>query len=717
MKICAIIPARYQSSRLPGKPLLKIGNKTIIQRTYLQTLQSKRIDYTLVVTDDERIMKSIEEIDGNVLLSPNDCLNGTERICHILDDISEEYDIIVNVQGDEPFIDPKNIDFVIDKYLENQNCYDMVCTTIHNKITNLEDLTNRNIGKLILDRDQNIVYCSRAMIPHTKTGEYDPQANYYAHIGVFVFKREYLKEYIEHPNTPAMLTEDIEWLKIIEMGYRIKSFQIENDYEIGVNTQEEYNYLKNKYEDTLDVSEDLFEDVHENTLQTPEDVHENTLQTPEDVHENTLQTPENVHENTLQIPEDVHENTLQTPEDIHENTLQTPEDVHENTLQTPENVHENTLQTPEDVHENTLQTPKDVHENILQTPENVHENILQIPENVHKNTLNDIPKNIQKNTLKDIPKNSKVNKNISKQNNKDTMLAKPTNEYIYQETRNMYWYNGNKDNINNFGDLVGPYLYQKITGLKPIHRFPKNTNEPVQLTVGSIIHIADNNSIIWGSGMISKTQPIKQPLKIYSVRGPLTRMRLMDLGIKCPPSYGDPALLLPRFINPSRLKKYEVGLIPHYVDYWEVKDLYANRRDILIIDMIVTKENTIEKIIKQICKCRRTISSSLHGIIVSHAYNIPCAWVEFTKNIYGDGIKYLDYYRSVNIKKINKSINLIGKKALTMDELIKTVRQTPQPNFPIKTYKIALSCPFSKGSIPPNPYDDPEYKKFFVKKM
>jgi len=248
-RICAMIPARYMSTRLPGKPLLKIGNKTIIERTYTQTLKSKYINDVYVITDDDRIVKHIESLNGKCLKVEEECLNGTERICKALDLLSQQYDIIVNVQGDEPFIDPNNIDFAIKKYLENELDTKMVCTTIHCLLENFEEINGKTIGKMVMDKNDNVMYCSRSVIPGTKTGEINKNISYYGHIGIFVFRRSYLSNFLTDDNTPAQLSEDIEWLKIIEHGYKIKSYLV-NNYEIGINTEEDFNYLSKKYTNT-----------------------------------------------------------------------------------------------------------------------------------------------------------------------------------------------------------------------------------------------------------------------------------------------------------------------------------------------------------------------------------------------------------------------------------------------------------------------------------
>lgn len=245
MNICYLIPARYQSSRLPGKPLLKINNTSIISLVYNQVKKCKFKGDIYVTTDDNRIINEVGK--DNCIEVNQKCLNGTERICYALGKINKKYDLVVNVQGDEPFIDPINIDLAIEKHIEFKNEDRLVCTTIHNKM-NLDNVLNKNVGKLILDTNNNILYCSRSMIPGNKEGKVNINNVYNEHIGVFVFNYSYLDIYLNTPNTPLMIEEDIEWLKIIESGYKIKSFQINGVHEIGINTEEDYKYLLKKYE-------------------------------------------------------------------------------------------------------------------------------------------------------------------------------------------------------------------------------------------------------------------------------------------------------------------------------------------------------------------------------------------------------------------------------------------------------------------------------------
>ena len=258
MKIIACIPARYGSTRLCGKPLFEINSKSIIQHVYEQVSKVKIIDEIIVLTDDERIETVIKNIGGNSKIITQECLNGTDRICHYLKQINSinlnellNELIVVNVQGDEPFIDPINIELAINNYIEHSKSDSkLVCGTLHYKTNDINCIKNHSRGKLVLDLEGNIMYCSRNPIPSSKNTEivfFDENnpIQYNIHVGVFVFKAEYLLNHYKY-NTPLQLCEDIEWMKIMEQGFHINSVQIES-HEIGVDTIDDYNYLKNKY--------------------------------------------------------------------------------------------------------------------------------------------------------------------------------------------------------------------------------------------------------------------------------------------------------------------------------------------------------------------------------------------------------------------------------------------------------------------------------------
>lgn len=189
---------------------------------------------------------------------------------------------------------------------------------------------------------------------------------------------------------------------------------------------------------------------------------------------------------------------------------------------------------------------------------------------------------------------------------------------------------------NNYGDLLTPYIFDHFN--IPYEYSSVDFNV---LCIGSIVSHAKENTIVLGSGLIKKKQKPHPKADYRFVRGPLTRNRVLEMGGKCPPIYGDAATLLPLFWKESS-KEYDIGIIPHVWHYNEVKEKYL---DYNVIDL--TKDP--KEVTKEITKCKKIISSSLHGLIVSHAYNIPAAWTTFSKKLAGDNIKFEDYYASINL--------------------------------------------------------------------
>ena len=213
----------------------------------------------------------------------------------------------------------------------------------------------------------------------------------------------------------------------------------------------------------------------------------------------------------------------------------------------------------------------------------------------------------------------------------------------------------------------------------------------VVIGAGSILSGAKTNSIIWGTGFMFGTETITKPKKILSVRGPLTRNRLLKIGINCPESYGDIGLILPYFYYPEVKKKYKLGIIPHYIDKEKFNEIYMkNDNDVKIIDVT----QPIQIVIKNILECQMTISSSLHGIVVSHAYNVKSMWIKITDKIGGGTFKYRDYYGSHNIHNYNKMLPYIYNKQISTNETIKLINDYPNPIFPINTKSIVELCPF-----------------------
>lgn len=243
-------------------------------------------------------------------------------------------------------------------------------------------------------------------------------------------------------------------------------------------------------------------------------------------------------------------------------------------------------------------------------------------------------------------------------------------------------------NNRNFGDIIGPYLAEKISGMT-IQYANKNYVRSHFLTAGSILAFANGNSIIWGSGILSMRHNVKKPKRVCAVRGPKTRERLISLGIDCPDVYGDPALLLPRYYCSLSKNSYRLGIIPHYVDYEEVSSKFANEPVVKVVNLL----DPLEKVVDDINSCERTVSSSLHGLIASHSYGIPSAWAKFSDKLAGDGTKFEDYFLSVNLvpyQPYDYSNNRIS-----LNQVIDLIDRKHQRKIDIDLSKLMAACPFN----------------------
>ena len=222
----------------------------------------------------------------------------------------------------------------------------------------------------------------------------------------------------------------------------------------------------------------------------------------------------------------------------------------------------------------------------------------------------------------------------------------------------VYWWSKARfenSKLENFGDALVPYLLQNSTSeefqwtrpnTKTKFKFFKRKHF---LIIGSIISAATTHSIVWGAGIIDSKDKVKQA-KFLAVRGPKTRDRLLELGYTVPQVYGDPALLLALFFKqkPSHVK-YEYGIIPHYVDYEYVKERYSKYEKIKIINLLT---DDVEDVINQFLECKHILSSSLHGVIVAHAFGIPALWTKVSDKLAGDDIKFEDYFSSVGLNPV-----------------------------------------------------------------
>lgn len=230
MKFLGVIPSRYASTRLEGKPLKDICGHTMIEWVYKRTKLSN-LDEVVVATDDERIYEEVERFGGKAILTRKDHENGTSRIAEVCEKYSD-YDVIVNVQGDEPLIEPDMINSIIDSFKEDDT---ISMSTLKYKLDTMEDIENPNYVKVITDRKGYAIYFSRSVIPYPR--KLDIQ-NYYKHVGIYGYKRDFVIEYAKMEPTPLELSESLEQLRALENGYRIKV--METPYKIlGVDTQEE----------------------------------------------------------------------------------------------------------------------------------------------------------------------------------------------------------------------------------------------------------------------------------------------------------------------------------------------------------------------------------------------------------------------------------------------------------------------------------------------
>jgi 3-deoxy-manno-octulosonate cytidylyltransferase (CMP-KDO synthetase) len=221
LKIIGIIPARYASSRFPGKPLVNIGGKSMIERVYEQAKKATSLTDVVVATDDKRIENHVKSFGGNVIMTAITHQSGTDRCYETITKISTPYDIVINIQGDEPFIYPEQIDLVA-------SCFNDSSTniaTLVKKINSQEDLFNTNTPKVILNKNKEAIYFSRQCIPYIRgkePSEWLSSQTFYKHIGIYAYRTEVLKELTGLQQSPLELAEALEQLRWIENGYQLK---------------------------------------------------------------------------------------------------------------------------------------------------------------------------------------------------------------------------------------------------------------------------------------------------------------------------------------------------------------------------------------------------------------------------------------------------------------------------------------------------------------
>ena len=235
MKTSIIIPARYASTRLPGKPLIKIGGKSIIQWVYEKAKQAKSADEVVVATDDKRIYDEVISFGGLVRMTSPNHKCGSDRIAEIVSG-DANIGIAVNVQGDEPMIDPESIDKAIEAIKES----DADISTLIRVIKDKEEITNPNVVKCVVSKSGMAMYFSRSPIPYERNEGKSPV---YAHIGLYAYKSDSLLKMTKMEQTPLEMSESLEQLRALENGMRIKTVVVRYS-PVGIDTEEDVKNFK-----------------------------------------------------------------------------------------------------------------------------------------------------------------------------------------------------------------------------------------------------------------------------------------------------------------------------------------------------------------------------------------------------------------------------------------------------------------------------------------
>ena len=239
MKVLCIIPARYASTRLPGKPLRDIAGKPMIVRVYERAIRAQRVHEVVVATDDERIRAAVEEHGGHAVMTRADHATGTDRLAEVAAQ-RPDCDLIINVQGDEPLIDPAVIDALVAPF---EHDAELMMATAKTEITDAAEMENPNNVKVVTDHTGNALYFSRARIPYARNAG----AKVYKHIGIYAYRRDFLLAYAKMAQTELECSVSLEQLRALENGYRIRVVETDAVF-IGVDTEEDLAAVNAEYQ-------------------------------------------------------------------------------------------------------------------------------------------------------------------------------------------------------------------------------------------------------------------------------------------------------------------------------------------------------------------------------------------------------------------------------------------------------------------------------------
>jgi 3-deoxy-manno-octulosonate cytidylyltransferase (CMP-KDO synthetase) len=246
-KILGVIPARYTSSRFPGKPLARIGSKSMLEHVFERTSQARYLTSVTIATDDERIADAARSFGAPVRMTRTDHLSGTDRVAEVAS--ADTAELVVNIQGDEPLIDPAAIDAAILPLLHDD---DIAMGTLKKRIEDPREIGDPNVVKVVTDRAGNAIYFSRSTIPYCGTG-FSLSVPHYKHVGLYVYRREFLLGYSDLPVGPLEQAERLEQLRALENGYSIRV--VETEYEsLGVDTPEDLERVSKLFEASIQLA-------------------------------------------------------------------------------------------------------------------------------------------------------------------------------------------------------------------------------------------------------------------------------------------------------------------------------------------------------------------------------------------------------------------------------------------------------------------------------
>ena len=239
MKSICVIPARYSSTRLPGKPLKDICGKPMICRVWERASRAKSVAEVIVATDDERIIQAVENNSGRAIMTRADHKTGTDRLAEVAEKFPD-VDVIVNVQGDEPLIESSLIDELIAEFVADD---DLQMATVATELTDADEMNNPNNVKVVLDRYNDALYFSRSLIPYPRNAG---NAKVFKHIGIYAYRRQFLIDYAKMEPTPLEKSESLEQLRALENGFKIRVIKSDCRF-VGVDTEEDLKLVNEIY--------------------------------------------------------------------------------------------------------------------------------------------------------------------------------------------------------------------------------------------------------------------------------------------------------------------------------------------------------------------------------------------------------------------------------------------------------------------------------------